>query len=86
MVLVIQTQELTPRVTCLPFGATHSGHSVGPASLHYRHSSRPLAAPPGTARGHRHTLGVDKGGQELPAASVLPLLQDLHDCCLGPGY
>lgn len=61
MVLVIPTQKLPPRVTGLPSGATHSGHSVGPASPHYRHSFRPLAAPPGTARGHRHTLGVDKG-------------------------
>lgn len=66
MVLVIPTQKLPPRVTGLPSGATHSGHSVGPASPHYRHSFRPLAAPPGTARGHRHTLGVDKGGRCYP--------------------
>lgn len=71
MVLVIPTQKLPPGVPRLPRGATHSGRSAGPASPRYRHSSRPRAAPPGTARGHRHTLGrAEEGG--VTRCSVLP--------------
>lgn len=71
MVLVIRTQKLPPGVPRLPRGATHSGRSAGPASPRYRHSSRPRAAPPGTARGHRHTLGrAEEGG--VTRCSVLP--------------
>lgn len=37
-------------------GQQFFGRSGGLASPHYRHSFRPLAAPPGTSRGHSHTL------------------------------
>lgn len=72
-------------VTCLPFGATHSGRSGGPASLRYRHSFRPLAGPPGIAHGRSHTLRVDRGRWELRIASILPLPGCLHDCHPLPG-
>lgn len=73
-----QEHPLPPALGPLAPAPTHSGHSGGPASPRYRHSCHPLAAPPGTARGHSRTLGREQVGRSSQRLQLAHLCQALR--------